>query len=156
MLERIVSGGQTGVDRAALDVALVRNIPCGGWCPLGRLAEDRVIAATYPLKETPTADYAERTAWNVRDSDGTLIISWGVPTEGTAFTAECARGQGKPFYIWDLDADRGVDGPRAWICDNLIRTLNVAGPRESKHTGAYVAARDALDRLLSDLTNHES
>ena len=83
MLTRIVSGGQTGVDRAALDVALELSIPCGGWCPKGRKAEDGALPARYPLKETPSEEYAQRTTWNVRDSDGTLILTHGAPTGGT-------------------------------------------------------------------------
>lgn len=76
---KIVSGGQTGVDRAALDVALELGLPCGGWCPKGRKAEDGVIHSRYPLKETPSEEYNERTTWNVRDSDGTLIVSDAPP-----------------------------------------------------------------------------
>ena len=75
MLRRIVSGGQTGVDRAALDWALARGFPCGGWCPAGRLAEDGPIPAEYPLTETPAAESSQRTEWNVRDSDATLIVA---------------------------------------------------------------------------------
>ncbi len=77
MIRKIVSGGQTGVDRAGLDVALALQIPCGGWCPKGRLAEDGVIPADYPLEETPSEGYVQRTEWNVRDSEGTLVIKYG-------------------------------------------------------------------------------
>jgi predicted Rossmann-fold nucleotide-binding protein len=80
MIPRLVSGGQTGVDRAALDVALELGVPCGGWCPKGRRAEDGRIPDCYPLTETRTGDYATRTRWNVRDSDFTLVLSWGEPT----------------------------------------------------------------------------
>ena len=79
MLAKIVSGGQTGVDRAALDVALDLSLPCGGWCPKGRKAEDGPIAAHYPLTETPLDSYPQRTEWNVRDSDGTLVLTRGKP-----------------------------------------------------------------------------
>ena len=96
VIQRIVSGGQTGVDRAALDVARELGVPSGGWCPKGRTAEDGVLAACYKMKETPTADYPLRTEWNVRDSDATLVLTRGEPTEGTAFTIELARRLRKP------------------------------------------------------------
>ena len=85
-VERIVSGGQTGVDRAALDVAIELGVPCGGWCPRGRKAEDGPIAARYPLRETNSVSYRVRTERNVRESDGVLILTWGPPREGTALT----------------------------------------------------------------------
>jgi len=104
MPAQIVSGGQTGVDRAALEVALELGIPCGGWCPKGRLAEDGPISSRYPLQETPSDIYAQRTEWNVRDSDGTLVLTRGRPSEGTAFTIEIAARLKKPYLIIDLDA----------------------------------------------------
>src|SRR3954454_8651242 len=92
MFTKIVSGGQTGVDRAALDVALALGIPCGGWCPKGRKAEDGPIEDRYPLSETPSSDYRQRTLWNIRDSDATLILTWGEPTGGTLLTVkECRK-----------------------------------------------------------------
>src|SRR5438876_1977372 len=90
IVSKIISGGQTGVDRAALDVALELGIPCGGWCPQGRRAEDGVIPARYPLRETPWWGYPQRTEWNVRDSDGTLILAEGEPDRGTVLTRELA------------------------------------------------------------------
>src|SRR5947209_20410690 len=101
---RIVSGGQTGVDRAALDVALALGIPCGGWCPRGRRAEDGPIPERYPLVETPTDEYPERTERNVCDSDGTLILTRGQPDRGTALTARLANRHKKPLYVVDLAA----------------------------------------------------
>ena len=91
MIRRIVSGGQTGVDRAALDVALSLGIPCAGWCPRGRRAEDGPIDARYPLNETPSTSYAKRTEWNVRDSDATLILARLPLGGGTALTERLAR-----------------------------------------------------------------
>ena len=133
MLERIISGGQTGVDRVALDVALQLGMPCGGWCPRGRLAEDGPIPARYPLREAPTSEYAERTAWNVRDSDATLVITWGPPTEGTAYTVHIAESLAKPCHVVDL-ARNEPPGPEVlrWIEENHVRVLNVAGPRASR------------------------
>src|SRR5438876_4889366 len=91
MFTNIVSGGQTGVDRAALDVALELGIPCGGWCPKGRRAEDGRIPLRYPLEETTLNIYPQRTEWNVRDSDGTLVLTTGRPEGGSALTNELAR-----------------------------------------------------------------
>lgn len=145
----VVSGGQTGVDRAALDVAIRLGIPCGGWCPKGRLAEDGRIPLSYPLKETPTADYAERTLWNVRDSDGTLILTWGEPSGGTALTRAFALKEGKVFLVVDLrDAPRVAD-VRKWLHSHGTRVLNVAGPRSSTIPGIHDLARDFLETLLS-------
>src|SRR5437870_6380616 len=95
MLTKIISGGQTGVDRAALDVALELGLPCGGWCPKGRRAEDGPIPARYPLAETPWSGYPQRTLWNVRDSDGTLILVDGEPDRGTQLTIELAKRKKK-------------------------------------------------------------
>src|SRR5437588_11049303 len=102
MLQRIISGGQTGVDRAALDVALELGIPCGGWCPRGRRAEDGPIPEKYPLKETSTKEYPQRTEQNVCDADGTLILTRGQPDRGTALTAKLANRHRKPLYVVDL------------------------------------------------------
>src|SRR5437660_8666127 len=99
MFTKLISGGQTGVDRAALDVALELGLPCGGWCPRGRKAEDGVIPDRYPLAETPSPSYRQRTRWNVRDSDGTLILVRGRPTGGTALTLASARRLGKPVLV---------------------------------------------------------
>src|SRR5947209_13063019 len=99
MVAKIVSGGQTGVDRAALDVALELGLPCGGWCPRGRRAEDGPLPARYPLTETSWEGYPQRTRWNVRDSDGTLILTRGQPDRGTALTIKLAQRLGKPYRI---------------------------------------------------------
>ncbi|MFM1918705.1 MAG: hypothetical protein RLZZ303_339 [Candidatus Hydrogenedentota bacterium] len=145
---RIVSGGQTGVDRAALDAALYAGIPCGGWCPKGRRAEDGVIALLYPLDETPTDDYAERTLWNARDSDGTLVLTVGEPTGGTALTLDFADQLRRPSLLVDLSLEASVSRARAWIETERIHTLNIAGPRESGVPGIYAKARGFLDKLL--------
>ena len=97
MLQKIISGGQTGVDRAALDFALARGIPHGGWCPKHRRAEDGPIDGRYQLKETPSANYVQRTEWNARDSDGTVVFSIGaILTGGSKKTVELARKHRRP------------------------------------------------------------
>ena len=146
---KIVSGGQTGVDRAALDVALELGIPCGGWCPKGRLAEDGAIAPRYPLAETPLADYRQRTAWNVRDSDATLILNLGELAGGTGFTKAEARRLGKPCRVIDLDDGLALEQALEWLAQNTPEILNVAGPRESGRPGIHAAAATLLRRLLA-------
>jgi len=150
MIERLVSGGQTGVDRAALDAALAAGLPCGGWCPRGRAAEDGTIPARYPLRETPSADPSQRTRWNVRDSDGTLVICSPPPTGGTALAMDHARALGKPVMV--VDEGTQLAHLCGWIDHHLVRVLNVAGPRESEQEGIYVAARALLDGLLATTT----
>jgi hypothetical protein len=148
MVGKIVSGGQTGVDRAALDVALERGIPCGGWCPRGRLAEDGRIPSRYPLMETPTAEYPERTERNVRDSDGTLVLARGEPRGGSAFTLRVAARLGRPHKALDLAESPDPEAVRLWIAVSSIRTLNVAGPRESDSPGIHDEAASFLRRLF--------
>jgi hypothetical protein len=148
MVEKIVSGGQTGVDRAALDLALELGLACGGWCPKGRKAEDGLIASDYPLRETPSDDYAQRTEWNVRDSDGTLVLTVGPPTEGTAFTVAVAARLKKPCLVVDLAGPTQADSVRSWLAMHRIKVLNVAGPRESKSPGIYQKARTALEKIF--------
>ena len=152
MFKKIVSGGQTGVDRAALDVALELALPCGGWCPRGRKAEDGVLPARYPLEETATDAYAERTERNVLESDGTLTLLRGQASGGTRLTIELAKQYGKPCLVIDLDLDASPAIIRGWIAENRIRTLNVAGPRQSQAPGIYDQARALLRRIL----NHEA
>lgn len=150
MVIKIISGGQTGVDRAALDAALETGIPCGGWCPKGRKAEDGRIADKYPLKETTSSKYAVRTEWNVRDSDGTLVITRGTPTGGTAYTIACVRIHKKPALVIDLDhfPKDETDILTAWLTANNIQTLNVAGPRESSMPGIYNDAKELVLLLI--------
>jgi hypothetical protein len=145
---RIVSGGQTGVDRAALDAALASGLACGGWCPRGRKAEDGPIDPAYPLRETPSEDYAQRTEWNVRDSDGTLVLVRGRPSGGTAFTIDVARKLERPLLVVDLRDDPGPAAARGWIESEGVAVLNVAGPRESQQPGIGAEARAFLERLF--------
>jgi predicted Rossmann fold nucleotide-binding protein DprA/Smf involved in DNA uptake len=146
---RIVSGGQTGVDRAALDAAQTSGVPCGGWCPAGRRAEDGVIDTRYPLEETPDADYAVRTRWNVRDSAATLIISPSPLTGGTALTQRVAEEQGRPHLVVDPHDDEAVERIRRWIAERDDGVINVAGPRESTCPGIYERALAIMTDCLA-------
>jgi hypothetical protein len=133
---RIFSGGQTGVDRAALDAAIELGLPHGGWCPLGRRAEDGRIPDIYDLQETDSTQYHVRTRLNVSDSDATLIITRGEPVGGTELTIRIAREQGKPLFIVDLSGQEScMAAVREWLHDGDFQTLNVAGPRESQQPG---------------------
>ena len=154
MIEKILSGGQTGVDRAALDVALKLSLPCGGWCPKGRQAEDGPLPPRYPLEETPSADYAQRTEWNVRDADGTLVLARGTPTGVTALTVELAGRLRKPYLVVDLDAVYSAQAVHAWVNTHQLRVLNIAGPRESSQPGIYEQVAPFLHRTLSAYQVH--
>lgn len=148
--ERIVAGGQTGADRAALDWALARGVPCGGWCPKGRRAEDGAIAPRYPLTETPAEDYAQRTEWNVRDSDATVIVSLAPSlTGGSRLTRELAAKHGRPC----LHLHPVLDAPRllaAFVREHRVRVLNVAGPRSSNEPGVYGYVQEVLEAAFPD------
>jgi hypothetical protein len=149
VITKVISGGQTGVDRAALDAALAAGLPLGGWCPKGRRAEDGRIPDRYPLTETPTTRYAERTRRNVRDASATLILTRGETTGGTALTlATCIRAR-KPYRLVDLnDAASTLPDAVCSLAVDFARTidgpLNIAGPRESEKPGIYDAARQFL------------
>src|SRR3989338_7138092 len=145
---KILSGGQTGVDRAALDVAIELGIPRGGWCPKGRRAADRVIASPYPLRDTPSTHYRERTRRNVRDADGTLIVTADELRGGTALTRTLAEKLRKPCLVVDPTQRTSVRQTRAWLATHGIRELNVAGPRESGQPGIYLRTRNFLRRLM--------
>jgi len=146
---QIVSGGQTGVDRAALDAALEAGLPIGGWCPLGRRSEDGAIPNHYPLTETPSEAYPERTEWNVRDSDVTLILTRGEPDGGTALTLRLARSMGKPVRVVDLTSPPFISMVRDWLAEQQPSVINVAGPRESSQAGIYAAAKAYLMQLFA-------
>ncbi|MCB4757487.1 MAG: putative molybdenum carrier protein [Elusimicrobia bacterium] len=147
-IKKIISGGQTGVDRAALDSAQKNHIPSGGWCPKGRKAEDGVLPDRYPLTETPIEQYEQRTEWNVRDSDGTLILGLGVLEGGTALTKVYAENLKKPVLVIDLKKPVDLKIFKDWIKKNNIQVLNIAGPRESKQPGIYNLATTVLDNLF--------
>ena len=148
---KIVSGGQTGADRAALDWAITHQIPHGGWCPKGRLAEDGIIASCYNLTETPSSEYSERTQWNVRDSDGTVVFSiFEEIFAGTLLTVESAKKYEKPYiHICEklVDVDT-VNRFQLFVLDFGIVNLNVAGPRASDEPKVYQFVREIIDRAF--------
>lgn len=150
---RVVSGGQTGVDRAALDVAIALAIPHGGWCPRGRLAEDGRIPDRYQLQETDSADYAVRTEWNVRGSDATLILTRGELSGGTKLTAVLALRYSRPLTVVNLAETPLPTSTLGWLLRHNIRTVNIAGPRESTCPGIYESAWTFLFPLLRDWKN---
>jgi hypothetical protein len=146
-----VSGGQTGADRAALDWALKRGLAYGGWCPKGRKAEDGVIDAQYPLRESSSGSYLQRTEWNVRDSDGTVVFSLAPQLAGGSLkTVEFARKHNRPLiHVSAVDPDPAGRLQR-FLEDNVIDTLNIAGPRKSKELGfliTYSSHRRVLPTL---------
>ena len=151
-LARIVSGGQTGVDRAALDVAIARGILHGGWCPRGRRAEDGRIPVRYALREHAAADYPARTEQNVVDSDGTLVLSIGTPKDGTALTVRLAVRHARPHLVVDLDDAPDAATVATWIAAHRIGVLNVAGPRESTHPGIHARAVAFLGVVVDAVT----
>ncbi len=148
ILEKIISGGQTGVDRAALDAALAAGFSCGGWAPKGRTAEDGVIPEHYPLDECDIAGNAERTRLNVRDSDITLVLSRGEPVGGTQLTVEWAEKLSKPHLVVDLDGPVDTEGIADWVQGAAARVLNVAGPRESTAPGIGAVAAELIAAVL--------
>lgn len=125
--------GQTGADRAALDWALAHGVECGGWCPKGRKADDGPIDPKYPLKETPSGSYIQRTEWNVRDSDATVLFSIGPTlTGGSLKTMDFARKHKKPWLHLCAGDNAAADKLKAFTEEHRVKILNVAGPRASK------------------------
>jgi Circularly permutated YpsA SLOG family len=153
MLRKVISGGQTGVDRAALDVAVQLGIDHGGWLPKGRLAEDGNVPPRYRLREMPTEAYAARTEKNVLESDGTLLISRGSPTGGTDYTRRMALKHGKHLLHIDLAlGQRPADAGSliaSWLELNRIETLNVAGPRASHDPSIYMDTVNILAQAFN-------
>lgn len=170
MIQKIISGGQTGVDRAALDFAIKQDIPYGGWCPKGRLDENGVIPSQYTnLKEVPcefTSDaenYAARTIANIKDSDGTLILVPSIPLpdeikDGTVLTLEESRKHKKPHLLLSLSEQTPDNASLVlkWIDENAIKVLNIAGPRESSCPWIYGASLRFLKNVITFVQNMES
>ena len=157
---KIVSGGQTGVDRAALDIAMALQIPHGGWCPKGRRAEDGRIASKYLLQETDARDYSVRTEKNVIDSDSTLILFRDTVTGGTQLTRYLASKHERPQMRIDLqqaNSEQQLQLARSeisnWLKKHQIKVLNIAGPRESSNPGIYQQAMNFLSAVFTEFTD---
>jgi hypothetical protein len=146
---KIISGGQTGVDRGALDAAMALGIPHGGWCPAGRLAEDGRIPDRYQLGETESAEYRVRTERNVLEADATLILCRGTPSGGTELTVRLAKKHRRPCLVVDLDRPAALDEVRRWLQSHGVEVLNLAGPRESQSPGIGAAAVEFLRPLFA-------
>jgi hypothetical protein len=150
----IVSGGQTGADRAALDFAIEHDIPHSGWCPRGRAAEDGLIPSFYQLEETPSRKYSQRTEWNVRDSDATVVFSVAPnPAGGTALTLAVAHRLGKPFLHLCRERSSVAESAAAlhlFINEHHVYRLNVAGPRASQEPDVAAFVRDVLQTAISN------
>jgi len=163
MIDKIISGGQTGADRAALDIAIKFGITHGGWCPRGRMAEDGILPDHYlltcPLDANSDINepdiYSERTKLNIRDSDGTLIFLSSFPllagiNNGTRLTITEAERSNKPHHIVDLSKNQSVQIISDWIEIHHISVLNIAGPRESQCPGIYQHVYRFLEKLFSE------
>jgi len=151
-LARIISGGQTGVDLAALDAALAAGFPCGGWVPRGRCNEDGPLDPRYPVKETDSRKLARRTEMNVRDSDATLILSRGALSGGSALTEKLAQRHAKPCLHVDLGAlspEEAIERTRSWLAGIDGTVLNIAGPLCSSDAEVYALARRVIEALIS-------
>ncbi|WP_084153998.1 putative molybdenum carrier protein [Maridesulfovibrio frigidus] len=140
----IISGGQTGVDRGALDAAIHLGIPHGGWCPGGRKAEDGKIPAKYKLSEMAASQYWKRTEQNVLDSDGTLVFPGKLKSKGTALTIRLAKKHNKPLAVIPIDSPATDSTLLAWLKATQIKVLNIAGPRESGSKGISTATKMLL------------
>jgi hypothetical protein len=145
--ERIVSGGQTGVDRAALDAAIALGIAHGGWCPAGRLSEDGCIPSRYDLQEMSSSEYPARTEQNVVDSDATLILCEDRLKGGTKLTRLFCKRHDKPHLVVRINS-QDVGPVSNWLQQIRPGCLNVAGPRESTSPGVYQRSLEFLLRLL--------
>jgi hypothetical protein len=157
-LLKIMSGGQTGVDRGALDAALDFGLECGGWCPAGRLAEDGTIPERYPVIELADASYTERTAQNVADSDGTLIISNGEPIGGTRETVERCIENAKPYLIIDHQRTshaEATDNALKFLQIQHMRRLNVAGPRASQWPEGHAFTYQIMSAILHRISGQK-
>jgi hypothetical protein len=151
MIAKIISGGQTGVDRGALDFAIRKGITHGGACPKGRLSENGRIPDKYNLTETSSKSYPGRTLKNVQAADGTLILSRGKPSGGTLLTVYFCNSVSKPRFVIDLNHPLQASDFWQWVKTTKIGTLNVAGPRESKQSGIKKQTIAALEQLWAKM-----
>jgi hypothetical protein len=161
-LRKVVAGGQTGVDQAALRAARDCGLEIGGWCPPGRVCESGVIPSEFPLKETPVdrspnapeIPRSQRTEWNVRDSDGTIAIVTGEGVDpGTEWTIECAKRDQRPLLVCDVDDPNAQEKIDEWLAVNRIATLNVAGPSEATFPGIGANAYQLLRQMFNKSVN---
>lgn len=149
---KIISGAQTGVDRAALDVAIALNIDYGGAIPKGRIAEDGPIDLKYnKLTELKTSNYQIRTEENAKDGDATIVFTIGEPTGGTAFTIKCLKKHKKPYMLIDLEKEDSeiIEQINKWLTQSNPGKLNIAGPRESKFPGIYKRTYTILKHVFA-------
>lgn len=155
-LKRIVSGGQTGVDRAALDAALGADFPCGGWVPGDRMAEDGVIPERYPLIALPNGNYQQRTRLNVVDSDGTALLYSDFLTSGTRLTCDLCGLLNRPCILISAretpDPSAAAEAVLRFIEDNGIEVLNVGGPRASGWPAGYGFSRAVIAEVIKKET----
>ena len=151
MIKKIISGGQTGSDRAGLNIAIEFGLKTGGWAPNGYLAEDGKVPELYKLKEYFIPGYPHRTLQNILDSDGTIIFCYGTPTGGTKLTIKYCRKHDVPYFI--VNFKQGIEIPNlaSWVIINKIRTLNVAGPRMSTEHNLKINIAHNARKLLKEL-----
>lgn len=149
-MRKIISGAQTGADRAGLDAAIESGIPYGGWIPKGRKAEDGTVPGNYTeLQELTRGGYPKRTEQNIIDSEGTVIFTYGKLSTGSALTAKFSRKHNKPYLHIDLDTELDPVGRvKEWILDWDIKVLNVAGRSASKAPGIYDQVKDIIKRVI--------
>lgn len=149
-VQKIVSGGQTGVDQGALTAAMQLSLEHGGWCPRGRLSENGRIPDHFRLRETPSPEYWVRTEQNVVDSDATLILYRQQLSGGSALTWRMAAKHRRACQLVDLTLPTDPDGVRCWLREHAVRVLNVAGPRESSCPGIFDETRELLLAVFRD------
>jgi len=158
-LTKIVSGGQTGVDRGALDAALAARFQCGGWCPADRRAEDGPIPQRYPMTALAGAGYSQRTRQNVIDSDGTAILFYGTLSSGTKLTRDVCVREKKPFTVLDAKLISELSAAAAmvgFVAENEVAVLNVAGPRLSGWPQGHEFAFGVVGKVISGALTGQS
>lgn len=152
MILKIISGGQTGADQAALDAAIITGTPYGGWVPEGRMTEKGPLSEKYQMEEMIGCGYSERTEKNILDSDGTVIISYGKLAGGSGYTMAVAKKNKRPCLHIDLN-NQGMSGAveniLSWLRKYMIQVLNVAGPRASKDGKIYKAVFNLMEEVIN-------